>query len=195
MIFLIILIINSNVYFYTIKINLEIYMNIVLLGYMGSGKTSVGIRLSSLINKQFFDLDEFIEEKYNQKIHNIFSTKGEIYFRKIESECLKILMNNYDNVIISLGGGTPCYSNNLEIIKKSKSFYLKYSISNLSNRLLKINSTRPILSQINDLPKMKDFVAKHLFERNYYFNQASKVIVCDLKNPDQIASEILTTLS
>ena len=82
MIFLIILIINSNVYFYTIKINLEIYMNIVLLGYMGSGKTSVGIRLSSLINKQFFDLDEFIEEKYNQKIHNIFSTKGEIYFRK-----------------------------------------------------------------------------------------------------------------
>ena len=169
-------------------------MNVVLLGYMGCGKTTVGLRLSKLINKQFFDLDQFIEKKYDQKIHDIFSTKGEVYFRKIESECLKILMSKYNDVIISLGGGTPCYSNNLDIINYSKTFYLKHSILNLSNRLLKINSKRPILSEINDLPKMKDFVAKHLFERNYYYNQASKVIVCDLKDQDEIASEIATIL-
>tara|TARA_B100000780_G_C20873605_1_gene347470 strand:+ start:23 stop:535 length:513 start_codon:yes stop_codon:yes gene_type:complete len=170
-------------------------MNIVLLGYMGCGKTTVGLRLSKLINKQFFDLDQFIEKKYDQKIYDIFLTKGEIYFRKIESECLKILMSKYDNVIISLGGGTPCYSNNLDIINNSKTFYLKYSILKLSNRLLKINSKRPMLSEINDLPKMKDFVAKHLFERNYYYNHASKVIECDLKDQDEIAYEIATILS
>ena len=103
-------------------------------------------------------------------------------------------MSKYNDVIISLGGGTPCYSNNLDIINYSKTFYLKHSILNLSNRLLKINSKRPMLSEINDLPKMKDFVAKHLFERNYYYNQASKVIVCDLKDQDEIASEIATIL-
>ena len=161
---------------------------------MGCGKTSVGISLSKLINKRFIDLDQFIELTYNQKIHEIFSIKGEVYFRKIESKCLNILMSKYNNAVISLGGGTVCYSNNLELIKNSNSFYLKYSIPELSQRLLKINSTRPILSDINDHDKMTEFVAKHLFERNYYYNQASKVIDCDFKNKDKIISEILTKL-
>ena len=104
-------------------------------------------------------------------------------------------MLKYNNAVISLGGGTVCYSNNLELINNSNSFYLKYSIPELSQRLLKINSTRPILSAIDDHDKMIDFVSKHLFERNYYYNQASKVIDCDLKDQDEIASEILTVLS
>ena len=162
---------------------------------MGCGKTTVGIRLSKLINKKFIDLDQFIELTYNQKIQNIFSSKGEIYFRKIESECLSILMSKYNNAVISLGGGTTCYSNNLELIKNTNSFYLKYSITKLSERLLKINSTRPILSGINDRNKMIDFVSKHIFERNYYYNQATKVIDCDVKNQDEIVSEILNILS
>jgi shikimate kinase len=194
MFFLIILIINYNTGF-CITISLEFNMNIVLLGYMGCGKTTVGIRLSKLINKKFIDLDQFIELTYNQKIQDIFLTRGEVYFRKIESECLNALMLKYNNAVISLGGGTVCYSNNLELINNSNSFYLKYSIPELSQRLLKINSTRPILSAIDDHDKMIDFVSKHLFERNYYYNQASKVIDCDLKDQDEIASEILTVLS
>ena len=98
-------------------------MNIVLLGYMGCGKTTVGIRLSKLINKKFIDLDQFIELTYNQKIQDIFLTRGEVYFRKIESECLNALMLKYNNAVISLGGGTICYSNNLELINNSNSFY------------------------------------------------------------------------
>jgi shikimate kinase len=71
---------------------------------MGCGKTTVGSRLSKLINKKFIDLDQFIELTYNQKIQDIFLNQGEVYFRKIESECLNALMLKYNNAVISLGG-------------------------------------------------------------------------------------------
>ncbi|MDC0955505.1 shikimate kinase [bacterium] len=169
-------------------------MNIVLLGYMGCGKTTIGKIISKITGKRFIDLDSYIESTTNQTISNIFSSKGEVYFRKIESDCLKVIMGNYDNVILSLGGGTPCYSNNLNLIKDSKSFYLKYSTTILSNRLINIKSSRPILSNINNIDSMNDYVAKHLFERNYYYNQVSDIIQCDLKSKDEIANEILSLL-
>lgn len=169
-------------------------MNIVLLGYMGCGKTTIGKIISNITGKRFIDLDSYIESTTNQTISNIFSSKGEVYFRKIESDCLKVIMGNYDNVILSLGGGTPCYSNNLNLIKDSKSFYLKYSTTILSNRLINIKSSRPILSNINNIDSMNDYIAKHLFERNYYYNQVSDIIQCDLKSKDEIANEILSLL-
>ena len=169
-------------------------MNIVLLGYMGCGKTTIGKIISKITGKRFIDLDSYIESTTNQTISNIFSSKGEVYFRKIESDCLKVIMGNYDNVILSLGGGTPCYSNNLNLIKDSKSFYLKYSTTIISNRLINIKSSRPILSNINNIDSMNDYIAKHLFERNYYYNQASNIIQCDLKNKNEIANEILILL-
>ena len=169
-------------------------MNIVLLGYMGCGKTTIGKIISKITGKRFIDLDSYIESTTNQTISNIFSSKGEVYFRKIESDCLKVIMCNYDNVILSLGGGTPCYSNNLNLIKDSKSFYLKYSTTILSNRLINIKSSRPILSNINNIDSMNDYIAKHLFERNYYYNQVSDIIQCDLKSKDEIANEILSLL-
>ena len=169
-------------------------MNIVLLGYMGCGKTTIGKIISKITGKRFIDLDSYIESTTNQTISNIFSSKGEVYFRKIESDCLKVIMGNYDNVILSLGGGTPCYSNNLNLIKDSKSFYLKYSTTILSNRLINIKSSRPILSNINNIDSMNDYIAKHLFERNYYYNQVSNIIQCDLKSKDEIANEILSLL-
>ena len=169
-------------------------MNIVLLGYMGCGKTTIGKIISKITGKRFIDLDSYIESTTNQTISNIFSSKGEVYFRKIESDCLKVIMDNYDNVILSLGGGTPCYSNNLNLIKDSKSFYLKYSTTILSNRLINVKSSRPILSNINNIDSMNDYIAKHLFERNYYYNQVSDIIQCDLKSKDEIANEILSLL-
>jgi shikimate kinase len=103
-------------------------------------------------------------------------------------------MTKYDNIVLSLGGGTPCYSNNLTIIKNSRSFFLKNSINTLSNRLININSSRPILSNIDNLETMNDHIAKHLFERNYYYNQASNIIQCDFKDQDEIAIEIVSLL-
>jgi shikimate kinase len=169
-------------------------MNIVLLGYMGCGKTTIGKIISKITGKRFIDLDSYIESTTNQTISDLFTSRGELYFRKIESDCLKVIMGNYDNVILSLGGGTPCYSNNLNLIKDSKSFYLKYSTTILSNRLINIKSSRPILSNINNIDSMNDYIAKHLFERNYYYNQVSDIIQCDLKSKDEIANEILSLL-
>ena len=170
-------------------------MNIVLLGYMGCGKTTIGKIISKITGKRFIDLDSYIESTTNQTISNIFSSKGEVYFRKIESDSLKLIMSKYDNIILSLGGGTPCYSNNLALIKDSKSFFLKYSIEVLSKRLINIKSSRPILSNINNIDSMNDYIAKHLFERNYYYNQALNVIQCDLKNQEEIANEIVNLSS
>ena len=169
-------------------------MNIVLLGYMGCGKTTVGKIISKITAKKFIDLDAYIESTTNQTITDIFSTRGEIYFRKIESDTLKMIMEKYDNIILSLGGGTPCYSNNLTLIKNSKSFFLKCSINVLSNRLININSSRPVLSNIDNLQTMNDYISKHLFERNYYYNQVSNIIQCDFKDPNEIANEIVKSL-
>ena len=87
-------------------------MNIILLGYMGVGKSLIGQNLSSILNQKFIDLDKYIEIKHSKSINNIFIDSGDIYFRKIESESLNdCLLNN--NIILSVGGGTPCYNNNM----------------------------------------------------------------------------------
>src|SRR5690606_31864596 len=92
---------------------------IVLVGYMGSGKTTIGKKLSKIINYEFIDLDAFIEEKENLTINEIFKTKGEIYFRKIEHLYFIDIINQSSNFILSLGGGTPCYANNHLKLKRS----------------------------------------------------------------------------
>ena len=103
-------------------------MKIILLGYMGSGKTTIGIQLARKLYLNFTDLDEFIEEKEQKSIKEIFKQKGEIYFRKIEHKYLKQFINENESYVLSLGGGTPCYAGNLDLIlkdKKSLSFYLQ----------------------------------------------------------------------
>ncbi|MDR2121942.1 MAG: shikimate kinase, partial [Flavobacteriaceae bacterium] len=110
-------------------------MIISLVGYMGSGKTTVGKRLSENLNLNFVDLDDYIVSNEKRSIKDIFSEKGEIYFRKIENSCLDTVLNT-DNIVLSPGGGTPVYYNNMELINsKSISFYLKMSPAELTERL------------------------------------------------------------
>src|SRR5436190_1389040 len=108
---------------------------IVLLGYMGSGKSTIARLLSESLGISYLDLDEIIEKKTNQSIKEIFETKGEIYFRKIEHEIFRNLIIEKDSkeMILSLGGGTPCYANNHEFLNGEGiiSIYLKASIDTL----------------------------------------------------------------
>ena len=168
-------------------------MKIVLIGYMGSGKSAISQKLSDKLDYKVIDLDDYIEEMEGNKISDIFATKGPIYFRKKESEYLKLLMGKEKSMILALGGGTPCYSNNLEYLKSLpdiKIIYLKGSVSLLADRLFLQKDHRPLIANIETKEQMLEFVGKHLFERSPYYSQADEIIVTDGKSIDEVASEI-----
>ncbi len=113
-------------------------MIVSLIGYMGSGKSHVSKILSEKINFKLIDLDKEISRKNKLTIPEIFEKKGEIYFRKLEREALEEILASEENVVLSLGGGTPVYYNNMEIINhNSKSFFLRSSVGTLVERLSK----------------------------------------------------------
>jgi len=167
---------------------------IILLGYMGAGKSTIGKFLSESEKLSFIDLDEYIEKKEKKTINEIFDSKGEIYFRKLEHQYLNELINSDEQMIISLGGGTPCYANNHLHFNKQNivSYYLKGSIKTLSDRLKRETTTRPILK--NAEKDLETFIAKHLFDRSFFYNKAKYKISIDNKSVDQIVSEIKNTL-
>lgn len=172
-------------------------MNIVLLGYMGCGKSLIGRILESKTRMVYYDLDHYIEQKEDRTIPEIFEGHGEIYFRKKEHMYLKELLGDVDNSIISLGGGTPCFSGNMDLVignSNCRSIYLKTSIHELVNRLFSERNKRPLIAHIKSKDELTEFIGKHLFERSYFYNQASSVVVTDLKKPDTIAVEIKNLL-
>lgn len=165
-------------------------MKIVLLGYMASGKSAIGRIVAKENQLCFIDLDDFIEEKEQLSISEIFEQKGEIYFRKKEGEYLNELLNLNENCIISLGGGTPCYGNNMEeISKKSKSFYLNASINTIFNRLKNETSQRPLVASLG-IGNLKEYIAKHLFERRSFYEKATHSIIVDDRNMYEIVLEV-----
>ena len=169
---------------------------IILLGYMGVGKSTVGKQLAASLKCQFIDLDNYIEQKENTSITSIFKQKGEIFFRKIESQYLKALLDSKEYEIIALGGGTPCYANNMDLIKtyQNSTFYLKMELNVLADRLYQIKDTRPLLSHIDDRGELKDFIRKHLFERQFYYMQANYTIDVSTLAIEEIVNNILNKL-
>ena len=167
-------------------------MKIILLGYMGSGKTTIGIQLAKKLFLNFTDLDEFIEEKEQKSIKEIFEQKGEIYFRKIEHKYLKQFIKENESYVLSLGGGTPCYAGNLDLIlhdKNNLSFYLRGSISTLFKRLSENKFKRPLINDLSD-NQLTEYIAKHLFERGIFYDKATYKISIDDKEVQEIVTEI-----
>lgn len=166
-------------------------IKIVLSGYMGSGKTEIAQLLQQKSGIAALDLDNIIEEKAGMTIPEMFASKGEIYFRKLEHQALKEVMLRKESFVLSLGGGTPCYANNHELIKGEDivSVYLRALPATLYARLIADNKNRPLIAGKNP-EEMKEFIAMHLFERSFYYNQADYKIDTDGKTPEQICSEI-----
>jgi len=164
---------------------------IVLVGYMGSGKTEIGKLLSKKVNLPFYDLDFLIEKELGKSVATIFLEKGEIYFRKIEHQLLLEQMNKEEGFVLSLGGGTPCYANNHEAIQADGviAIYLKASITTLVTRLYTNRSKRPLIKDLTAI-ELEEFIAKHLFERSFYYNQSKHIITVDNKTPDEIVEAI-----
>ncbi|MEC4048819.1 shikimate kinase [Flavobacterium sp. SUN046] len=165
--------------------------NVVLVGYMGCGKTTVAKILSERLKIKRVDLDQLIEIYSGLSIEKLFLDKGELYFRKLEHQLFLDQIDNLEPKVLSTGGGTPCYFDHHKLLQTDKvvSIYLKASLNTLVNRLKFGKKKRPLIANKTD-DELKEFIAKHLFERNYYYNQASFVVEVDGKSLQEIVAEI-----
>ena len=161
-----------NLYFYRHSIlhTLRIY----LIGFMGSGKSALGRQLSGLLQTGFADLDEIFEERYHISILNFFEKYSEESFRKIERDLL-LETCLLDNTVIATGGGTPCFYDNMDFIRKNGiSVYLRMTSSELAGRLKFVKKKRPLLKDL-DPGKFDEWVLQQLRTREVFYLQATHI--------------------
>ena len=166
-----------------------IYMgNIILIGFMGCGKTSVGIKLSYRMRQPMLDTDKLIEKDEGRTISEIFETDGESYFRDLETECIKKLTKTVNNQIISVGGGLPIREENHALLKElGVVVYLRASAETVYERV-KHDTTRPLLQGDDPQQKIRELMGK----RAAVYEQAADVIIdVDGKDFDTIMDEIV----
>jgi shikimate kinase len=148
---------------------------IYIIGFMGSGKTTVGKKLASLLGWQFIDLDRKIEEHTGEKIPEIFSKHGEAYFRVIESEMLRGLISEKQTVV-STGGGTPCHDMNMDFMTRTGlTIYLRLTPGQLKSRLSEAAEERPLIKDIKE-EDLQTFIEKKLLFREKWYNRAELTV-------------------
>ncbi len=161
--------------------------NIILIGYMGAGKTSVGRELALLENKVFMDTDMAIEKRAGKRIRDIFALEGEAYFRDLETKILEEMLENLSDAVISAGGGLPITEKNRLLLKKlGKVIFLKVKAETVMKRLER-DTTRPLLQDHNKLTKIKDMLRL----RNPIYESVSDMIMeTDQLGCEEIAARI-----
>lgn len=161
--------------------------HVILIGFMGCGKSTVGYRLSYKLKKCLIDTDHLIEHKAGMTISEMFAQKGEGYFRQKETECLHSLKNELGSRIVSLGGGTPIREENREIIKQlGKVVYLKASPDTIYSRV-KHDTRRPLLQCENP----KERIETLLKERNPIYESVADIIIqVDGKHIKEVVQEV-----
>jgi len=156
---------------------------------MASGKSWLGKELASATGLGFVDLDDLFEERYRLSILDFFEKYGELLFRKIERELLHETMA-VDNVIISTGGGAPCFFDNMDFILKSgTSLYLRMEVPELMSRIKGIRKKRPLLKDV-DSTSLEAYVRDQLTEREPFYLQANFVF----GGPDYSVENIIEVL-
>lgn len=145
--------------------------NIILLGYMGAGKTSVGKVLAKKLGMQFYDLDWYIEERFRRKIADLFAQKGEDGFRDIERRMLHEVAE-FENVVLALGGGTPCFYDNMDYANRSGiTIFLDASPQTIIRHLSISHTVRPLLKDKQG-DELVAFIQKQLEQRMAYYSKA-----------------------
>jgi shikimate kinase len=151
-------------------------MRIFLIGFMGSGKTHWGKQVAERLSLPFFDLDEVITNEEQKSIPEIFATDGEEHFRSKEKEILERLVDENTSMVLSCGGGTPCFFNNIEFMKKYGTVvWLNTQVDVLLQRLMKERNQRPLLKDITDAD-LKHYIIRKLNDRRMYYELADVVI-------------------
>ena len=161
--------------------------SIVLLGYMGSGKTTLGKVLANQLGYRFLDLDQELVAHLGTSVRDFIETKGELAFRKAEhAVLLSILDQHQEEVVLALGGGTPCFYDHMTLLNAwGHTVYLEVSVKELARRLEPQLSERPLLKASTDL---MEFVAKHLFERGHFYAEAKQRITDDQLTVEKLVS-------
>ena len=163
---------------------------IILIGYMGSGKTTVGKALSKETGMMFYDLDWYIESRMRKTISQIFAEKGEEGFRQIEYNMLHEVAE-FEDVIISCGGGTPCFFDNMDYLNQQGDVvYLKATPETLYKHLLMAKVERPLLKDKTP-EELIAYITEHLKEREPFYGKARHILdVNVLDNYDKIAISV-----
>lgn len=168
-------------------------MKIFLLGYMGSGKSTIGKRLAEKLKMSFIDFDSYIEKETGRSIAEIFENDREEQFRQLEHDYLKKIID-MDNIVVSLGGGTPCYHNNIELINKNGiSVFLLVSAEKLVQRLMKVKNKRPLIRNLNE-KELRPFIEANLEERIPIYQKAHHIISTENLSAEQVTEQILLSI-
>lgn len=145
---------------------------VFLIGYMGSGKTTLGRGVEARAHIAFIDLDQYIEERYGKSIKDIFKERGEDGFRLIERDCIRELSLKKD-ILVACGGGTPCFFDNMEIMnRRGTTVWLDASVDILHARLKEGRSQRPLIADFDD-DELRGFIVRSLEKRNPFYSRAT----------------------
>ncbi len=160
-----------------------------LIGYMGSGKTTLGKILATHLNLAFIDLDTYIEQRYFKTITQLFEEKGEDEFRIIEQAALQEV-SDFENIIISTGGGAPCFFNNMQLMnEKGITIFLNVTAEKLVENLKNAKSVRPLLKDKTD-DELLSFIQENLTKRAPFYSQAKLVL-----NPENSIEKLVAQIS
>ena len=154
-------------------------IRVILIGYMGAGKTTMGKALANELGLTFYDLDWYIEDRYHRTVAQLFAERGEEGFRKVEQQMLHEVAE-FENVIISCGGGTPCFFNNMEYMNgQAQTVYLKATPDVLYRHLKMSKSERPLLKNKTE-EELKEYIKDSLAQRQDYYEKAKYIFDVEL---------------
>jgi shikimate kinase len=166
---------------------------IALLGFMGTGKSTVGKLLAQNLSWDFLDLDDVLVEKCQMPIADFFATQGEEAFRTLERMALLEVLQSKRNLILSLGGGTPCYLDNMDYIQQySQSIWITSTALDMLERLKKQPQKRPLLHNIPS-EQWLDFIEKKMLDRQKHYQKADFCVQNNASKQD-LVTEILEKL-
>lgn len=156
--------------------------SIFLIGQMGVGKSFLGQQIAQYYHLPFIDLDTEVEQLFNQSVAEIFATKGEFYFRKAEKKLLQLIAHNPVTKVISVGGGAPCFYNNMvEMNAWGTTVWLQQNPTILAQQLVQQKQTRPLLKDIPN-QQLPQFLQQQLQQRLPFYNKAQLKIAPNLLN-------------
>lgn len=151
---------------------------IILVGFMGCGKTTFGKKIAKQLGYQFIDADTAIEKKAGYSVQQLFTDFGEPHFRSLERAFI-LGLKDMENVVVATGGGMPCFSDNMELLTAvGTTFYLKRSVAELANRLINAKKIRPLIVGKNH-EELMDFITELLPQREIFYNQSAHILERD----------------